>query len=600
MEKFIKFLCLSLIVSHIHVGLWADKTLDFQGDYFIYSDDFHYLYGGGNIRLKAAGFQITGQSLYLDLNSFIGVIYGSITISGQGRLRKADILVFKGYPFSFRVEAFDKQISSWGDMGLVDRIEKKGPLQLKKSDLYWEFSEFKINKNKKIRAKMVFPYFFGMPSIPFKSFSITRGKIPEKTRFYFKNIGLSSLDGMSLTFLYRMREKFLNGDLNFKLYERELFDKDAEIKRGIMMTGQVDWLIQKKKFINLSALYNTGDESFNFTLAHKKELKHFSYAISQNISGRENIPAVFDFSTWFMWTTYRFISPRVSFTHNLENSYSYGFSTPLKVIKKLNFNFNYLRKIIQDEIELDTQDYSVSMDFSSSLLSLSSVYNISENLLTATQTRNFSTNLKFKTLFFLDKNVSIDISPYYMFSTLPGEETTTSHIFPGINTILKASGLIFPLGFKIIPVLNVNHVWDNLDLNQTEFNYLLSLKKEWWKLVFSLDYSLVSRYRSEGFWVEGYNVKNLKFDIEMKVSKKYDFRLRMFFNDDLALENITFNGEIIFPWNIKFSSFLLYYVTEDKFQTVEVFIEKKFSNIFKLQCGYSLALKKFFIKFFTL
>ncbi|MCK4941934.1 MAG: hypothetical protein KAS65_00085, partial [Candidatus Aminicenantes bacterium] len=102
MEKFIKFLCLSLIVSHIHVGLWAEKTLDFQGDYFIYSDDFHYLYGGGNIRLKAAGFQITGQSLYLDLNSFIGVIYGSITISGQGRLRKADILVFKGYPFSFR------------------------------------------------------------------------------------------------------------------------------------------------------------------------------------------------------------------------------------------------------------------------------------------------------------------------------------------------------------------------------------------------------------------------------------------------------------------------------------------------------------------
>jgi hypothetical protein len=582
------------------VGLWADKTLDFQGDYFIYSDDFHYLYGGGNIRLKADGFQITGQSLYLDLNSFIGVIYGGITISGQGRVRKADVLVFKGYPFSYRAEALGKQISSWGDMGLVDRIEKKGPLQLKKSDLYWEFSEFKINKNKKIMAKMVFSYIFGMPSIPFKSFSITRGKIPEKTRFYFKNIGLSSLDGVSLTFLYRMREKFLNGDLNFKLYERELFDKGAEIKRGIMLTGQVDWLIKKKKFINLSALYNTGDKSLNFTLAHKKELKNFSYAISQNISGRENIPTVYNFDTWFMWTTYRFISPRVSFTHNLKNSYSYGFSTPLKVIKKLNFNFNYLRKVIRDEVESDTQDYSVSMDFSSSMLSLSSVYNISENMLAATQSRNFSTNLKFKTLFFLDKNVSIDISPFYMFSTLPGEETTTSHIFPGINTALKASGLIFPLGFKIIPALTVNHVWDNLDVNQTEFNYLLSLKKEWWKLVFSLDYSLVSRYRSEGFWVEGYNVKNLKLDVEMKVSKKYDFRLRMFFNNDLTLENITFNGEIFLPWNIKFSSFLLYYVTEDKFQTVEVFIEKKFSNIFKLQCGYSRALKRFFIKFFTL
>lgn len=582
------------------MGLWADNPIGFKGDYFIYSDDFHYLYGGGNIRIEVGSYQIAGDSLYLDLNSFKGVLYGGISISGQGRVMKADVLVFKGYPFTFRVQAFGHQISAWGDMGLVDTIEKKGPHQLKKSDLYWEFSECKINKNKKIRAKMVFPYIFGLPSIPFKSFSITRGKIPEKTRFYFKNVGLSSLDGISLTFLYRIREKFFSGDIDFKLYERELFDANAEIKRGLMMNGQLDWLVKKKKFINLSILYNTGDDSVNFTLAHKKESKHFSYSISQNISDRENISTVYQFDTWFMWKTYRFMSPRVNFTHNLKNSYSYGFSSPLKVIKNLTFNVNYLRKVIRDEVESDTRDYSLAMDFSSSLLTLSSVYNISENMLEATQNRNFTANLKFKTLFFLNNNVSIDISPFYMFSTLPGEEAESSRISPGINAIFKSSGLLFPLGFKIVPTLTVNHVWDNLDIDQTEFNYLLSLKQEWWKFILSLDYSLVSRYRSEGFWVEGYNVKNLKFSMELKQSKSYNFALRMYLNDDLVLENITFNGEIFFPWNIKFSSFLLYYVNEEKFQTIEVFIEKKFSNIFKLQCGYSLALKKFFIKFFTL
>jgi hypothetical protein len=600
MVKFTRFLCLSLIIAHIPGGLWADRPIDFKGDYFIYSDDFHYLYGGGNIRIEVEGYQISADSLYLDLNSFQGVIYGGISISGKGSVVRADLMVFKGYPFTFRAQTLGPQIISWGDMGLVDTIEKKGPHQLKKSDLYWEFSACKINKNKKIKAKMVFPHIFGLPSIPFKSFSITRGKIPEKTRFYFKNIGLSSLDGISLTFLYRMRQKFLSGDIDFKLYERELFDADAEIKRGLMLNGQLDWLVKKKKFINLSVLYNTGDDSVNFTLAHKKELKNISYSISQNISGRENISTVYQFDTWFMWKAYRFMSPRVSFTHNLKHSYSYGFSSPLKLIKNLNFNVNYLRKVIRDDVESDTQDYSLSMDFTSSLLSLSSSYNISENMLEATRSRNFTTNLKFKTLFFLNKNVSIDVSPFYMFSTLPGEEATSSRISPGINATIKSSGLFFPFGFKIVPVLTVNHVWDNLDIDQTEFNTLLSLKQEWWKFMFSLDYSLVSRYRSEGFWVEGYNVKNLKFSMEMKHGKTYNFAMRMYLNDDLKLENITFNGEIFLPWNIKFSSFLLYYVNDDKFQTIEVFIEKKFSNIFKLQCGYSLALKKFFIKFFTL
>ena len=240
------------------------------------------------------------------------------------------------------------------------------------------------------------------------------------------------------------------------------------------------------------------------------------------------------------------------------------------------------------------------MDFSSSILNLSSVLNISDNILQATQNRNFSTHLKFKTLFLLGKNVSINISPYYLFSSIPSQDTETTHISPGINADIKSAGVIFPLDFVVVPSLTVHHVWDNLDVDQTEFNYLLSLKKIFWKMSCSLDYSMVSRYRSEGFWVEGYNVKNINLRVEIKEKDKYSLGLRMYYNDDLKLENMTFTGEVFFPLNIKFSAFLLYYVIEDKFQSVEVFLEKKFSNIFKLQCGYSLALKKFFVKFFTL
>ena len=100
--------------------------------------------------------------------------------------------------------------------------------------------------------------------------------------------------------------------------------------------------------------------------------------------------------------------------------------------------------------------------------------------------------------------------------------------------------------------------------------------------------------------MEGYNVKNMNFSLEWRKADRYSLGLRLYYNNDLALENVTLSGEVFFPWKIRFSSFFLYYVDPGKFQTVEVFVEKKFSNLFKLQCGYSLSQKRFFVKFFTL
>lgn len=595
-----KFLCLSLLPGLFSLGLLANHPLQFKADYFIYSDDLHYLYGGGNLSFQRGGLSVEGSSLYLDLNTFLGVVYGPVVIREDGRETRADIMVFRGFPFSFRYSIFGDRVVSRGDLTLPDRLVKKSPRELKKSDLYWEFFECKIDKNKKIKVKMVFPFIMGLPSIPFKSFSITRGKIPEKTRFYFRNIGLSSLDGLSLTLLYRMRESFVRGDVDIKFYERELFNQNAEIKRGVQFSAQTDWLIKKKKFVALSALANTGNQSFNLTLSHQKETEAVGYALSQNISGRENVDTVAEFDAWLMLKKFRFMRPKFSFTHDLKNSYSYGLTTPVRISKNLNFNLGYLRKVIRGDLESDTRDYTASLDFSSSLLKLSSVMNISENVLEASQTRNFSTRLKFKTLYLLDRNVSIILSPFYLFSAIPSQETETSHVTPGIDGEIKSEGLILPLNFVLVPSLSIHHLWDNLDVDQTEFNYFLSLKKFFWKISCSLDYSLVSRYRSGGFWVEGYNVKNMNVRVELKDVKKYSVGLRLYYNDELVLENMTFSSEIFFPLNIKFSAFLLYYMTENKFQTVEVFLEKKFSNIFKLQCGYSLALKKFFVKFFTL
>jgi len=596
MANFIKFLCLSLLVLKLPLYNSTQKYIHFKGDYFVYSDDLHYLYGSGNIQIKSGSITISGNEVYFDMSRFLGVLYGNIRILGGNREHSCDTLFFRPFPLTYLCEQFLDWMIKLGDIQIPDSLKKLTLDQLKKSNLYWEFNEFKMDRNGKIIARNVFPYILTMPSIPFKKFAITKGSLPQKTQLFFKNIGLSSSDEISLNVMARIRENILRGDFNLKFYERELFNQDTIIKRGVQVSGEGSLMAKQKKLLNLSTLLNTGGQSFNLTLDHRKELKYFSYYISQNISGRKDVPVVYNFISTFTLTKLKYIEPSFNFTHNLKHSYSYNISTPIKIWKKLSLNLNLGRKIIRDEIESSTLNFSTSLNFSSSLLNLSSAFNLSKNILEATQSRSFSLNFNFKSLYLLDKNVSITISPYYMYSTIPSDETTLSRTSPGINAEIKSAGVVLPLDFHLIPSVHVNHIWDNMDVDQTEFRYMLSLKKETGKFIFSLDYSLNSRYRSGDLWVEGYNIENLTFSTEIIDLKKYSFNMRFYFNNDMDLENITFNGEIFFPWDIKFSSFLLYYVEQDKFQTVEVFIEKKFGNHFKIQGGYSLALKKFFVK----
>lgn len=294
------------------------------------------------------------------------------------------------------------------------------------------------------------------------------------------------------------------------------------------------------------------------------------------------------------------LAPTFSFTHNLVKSWSYGVSTPLNVWKKLSLNLGWQRKNINETYRSDTSNLNASLGFTSSLFSLSSNYNFSKNLLEATVKKNFSVNLRLMPLQFLEDNIAVDISSTYMFSSLPYGDQTQSRISPTLNIAVKSAGVSMPLGLELVPSFTFNHLWDNREENFTDFQYALALRKRMGIFSTSLAYSLASRYRSKNFWIEGNSRKNMNFDLELKNKEDYAFLLRFYYNNQLALETISFTGQMSLPFDLSFSSFLLYYEKEKKFRTVEVFIEKIFKNKIRIQGGYSLALKRFFIKFLTM
>ncbi len=614
MGKFTKFLCLSQALVLLSLSLQAE-WLRFKGDYFIYSDDINYLYGSGNITLKPdkGNIEIKGDVLYLRIGGITGVIYGNVRVlrtkknpkDQETRVteEKYDALYFKGVPPQLLMVSYKDEIEMTGDLQIkpyFKHFEKKTPEELKRdSSLYFEFREFRINEDRKITAKIVIPYAMGLPTVPLRRFTVRRGAWSDRTLLAFRNINYSGIDGLSVAFYLRMREKFLKGDNNIKVYERKLFGLEGP-ERGILFSGKNNFLSKNTNLLEISTLLNSGEKSYNLRLSHRMNLKFLSYSFSQVISGQENRPTFVEFASDITINKLKILVPRFQFTYDWEKSYSYRLSTPLNLLKNLNLNTSWQRKTIRDNYLSDTSDFSTSLHFNASLFSLSSNYNFSKNLVQAAVRKNFSVNLRLKPLRFLMNNISMDIASFYMFSSLPFGEETRTRISPGLNFALRSAGARMPLGFVLIPTFSFNHLWDNLEENFTDFNYSLSLQKEIGKFTGSVDYTLASRYRAENFWIEGNNRQNLNLNLQLNDQEKYSVLMRFYFNNNLDLENISFTGQWDLFYDLRFSSFLLYYTQERKFQTLEVFLEKTFKKRIKIQGGYSLALKRFFIKFLTL
>jgi signal peptidase I len=598
MATFTKLLCLSLLLLNLTAPAAVKPQLYFEGDYFLYCQELNYIYGSGGIVLRGDSIEIRGDVLYLDVQSLKGVVYGHIAVKSADRAGEPtyrDALFFQAFPFEFSTETYSDQIIKQGKQETGNWIVKREPQGLKDYAIYYEFREFSIDANRKVRARTVIPYVMGIPSVPLKRLTIKRGKLPEKTLFYFKNINYSDLDGLSLHTGLQVRGGLLRGDYNLKLYERALF-KLPGIKRGALFSGSSDLSTKKTRILNLSTVLNSGEKSFNLRLHHHQDLGFLDYALSQTVSGREGSRLFLEFSSYLTLKKLKYIRPKFEFSHDLEKSYSYKISTPVYVWKKMNLHVGLERRVLRNDFRSDTLDFSSSLAFNFPLVNLSSSFYHTRDLVQSMNKNNFSLNLNFKPLTFLEKNVSFRFSSFYMFSAFPGGETVTRKSTPGVNVNLSSRGIGLPIGFTLQPSLSVNHIWDEGEEDFTDFNYLVSLKKRIGPLVCGLDYSLVSRYRSRSFWVEGYNTPNLNLNFQWQ-QRETHLQLRFFYNNEIKLENISLSGQLKLPLGLKLSSFILYYRQSDRFQTVEVFLEKVFKHKIKIQGGYSLALKRFFIKF---
>jgi hypothetical protein len=594
MGSFIKSLYLSLILLLSMASLQA-KEVKLEGQYFIYSQDKNYIYGSGNLSIKIKTFIITGQTLFLDTKTMKGKLLGTIIVKNKKKIiLQGDELTFTLFPFKYRCKIFQEEIKNFGDPKMNHSVDFIDIKELKLSSIYYELKSINITESKRISGHYLIPYIMGIPSIPVKKLAINKGDLSKRTVFFLKKTNYSKTYGLSLHTGLNIYNKNIRSRYQLKFFERELFNISGD-KRGLIIDGKNSLRIKDKKILDFDILANSDKKSFNFIIKQSLDFKNFNYSVSHSVSGQKGNKSFHLLKAGLRIKNLKFLLPKFDFSYDYKGSTAYKISSPLKLAKSLRMNFAWERNIVNNDLKRNDSIFSTNLNFSSSILSLSSSLNISRDLIQSTSKQSFSLNLNLPDLKFLDNNLTFTLSPFYTFSSLPSGNYQFRESSPGFTFTISSRGVRFPLGIEFTPVFNMFQIWDSVNNNKTNFNYNLSLKKTIKCITFFLDYGLISRFSTNSHWVEGYNMNNLSIRIEAGKTGLYSLSSRFGYNNNFKLENFTLTGEIFLPFKSRLSTSLIYLSLQKKIANFEIYLEKSFRGIFKIRGGYSLSLKRFFV-----
>ncbi len=596
MEKYIRSLFPEILFIILTNVIFAGFPLMLvEGDYLLYSEANRYLFGAGNIKVKIKDMIITGEYLFFDIKSFKGKIVGKVSLNQEKDIY--DEIIFDPFSEKFTKLAFKEKIVVMGKKKNIFPPPEKTLKDLKNSAIYYELRKAEIFKSKKIVGYTVIPYLMGVPSFPVKKLLLKKGEIFEKSTIFLKSIKYDDFYGLSFTPSFIIRSKGVNGEFDFRFFERELFGVSGK-DRGLNISGNTSFKLKNQKALDLTGFYFSDSNSYNLNFSHKNSIGPLSFSLNQNISKVAAENTTYNLEADFRANRIKYISPFLNINYDYKKSYSYLIGTPLKILKNTELFFVYSRKKTKGDFASDTSSFRSSLNFSSSLIELNSNFNLKKDFIEDSLKKDFTLNFSTPDLIIL-KNINFNLSPFYSFSSYPlGKEMYKKNSF-GFNFSVNSAGIKLPLGFSLYPNFMIYQNWERDRDSKTNFNYFFNVQKKAGIFNFTLNYSLSSSYKTDGFWTEGYNLSGINLRVGVKSEDSYNIYLNFFFNDSNTLENISSKLEIRFFTDWRIFSFSIYNNKNKELRTFEVFLEKIIKNSFKIQGGYSLLLKRFFVKLIT-
>ena len=273
MNRFLLFL---LAVMSWGFCAQAKELLDIKGDYLLYSYDFNYVYGQGNILIKAKEFTITAATVEIDMANRLALASRNCQLRVGEKNYTADILEIDLDDLSLRLTTFKGSIVSQILPAQKNGVEVKCAFAkkmvfrdyetLKKSLLYFLNRRIVITDSYRLYGYQCIVFVEGIQSLIFKKLKMDKGINEQVDQgFGIDNILLFSSQGTVINSHLLLEKATKNGSIKTSstlglMYD--FFSDEVFGSRGKINFHSFNSLsLSKKSSLNLNINYLTDNLS---------------------------------------------------------------------------------------------------------------------------------------------------------------------------------------------------------------------------------------------------------------------------------------------------------------------------------------------------
>lgn len=495
----------------------AGDLLEIQGNYLIYSFDYNYIYGRGNIILKTKQFTIKAGMIELDINDRNALLSEKCTVTFQNQTEQADIVYLNLDTLHLLLRSFNDtiHISRVPEESQEENGKKFIPIsmyQLKQSLIYYIGKKFTLKKNYSVYGHKASIFIEGMPSVTFRKFRMDKGVPSEReqpfalekiwyypsqgfvvnTSFDYKTKGESPLYTNHTT-LQGQYDLFKNLGLDPR--GRILFNTDQKLQlaKNFEMTSKVSYITKNMLQGNIRFHHNLGETWSNEWLMD----------YSKPHMGLEE--------TWMRWNSnlnlkkWGSMQMRYSFEQSQQNTFDLSYQNTL--FKKLNLNFSHsvTKLLIQDNEFNRVSRSNFSASYTTKIFDLSGNYSFHRDELQALRQTDPRVQLRITPFTLYDGLLKFNISSSVNITQLKRKEFQ-DQLF-NANTTLNMETVPFQVmpGGELSASFQLEHLHTKDPLNRTvSFGYILRGKQDLgklWNVEFTYHYN--TRREPTHWFVQG-------------------------------------------------------------------------------------------------
>jgi hypothetical protein len=393
-----KFIFVFLLVMNWGFFAQAKELLDIKGDYLLYSYDFNYVYGQGNILIKAKEFSIQAATIEIDMANRVALVSRNCQLRMGKKNYTADILEIDLDDLNLRLTTFKDSIVSQTMSTKKNEAEvqcaftKKMIFRdyevLKKSLLYFLNSRVVITGSYRLYGYQATVFVEGIQSLAFKKFKLDKGINETSDQgFMIDKIWYYPSQGVVVNSHWLMEKAVKNGlfksvtglDLIY-----DVFGADVIGSRGKINFSSLNSLaISKKSGLNLNVNY-LSDNMLNASMNLKTQWTPFfnsewTAEYSRTAAKREE-----------MWLRFRSgLSGKVlgnvslNLSYEKEKQYLLEISLQNQAVKNFVISAQHSRsRLLYDQNQYNRLNSSAfSLAYSNKLFNLAADYSFHKDLL---------------------------------------------------------------------------------------------------------------------------------------------------------------------------------------------------------------------------